>query len=135
MIKRKVALLGGVLLLSFLGSANAYGKVTIYDFFASWCGPCRADMARDNELQAEYGGKVKFIGVNEDVEQDKADAFINSTKPKFEIIRDPSHAFAKKMGADNKTPSTVIVSDKKGKEVINGSLSKFELKSKIGAHF
>lgn len=135
MAKRIAKFLGGILLFSFLEAANAaYEQITVYDFFASWCGPCRADIARDNELQEEYGEKVKFIGVNEDVEPDKADAFIASTQPNFDIKRDPSHEFAKSMGADNKTPSTVIVSNKKGQELISGSLSKSDLKDRINAH-
>jgi thiol-disulfide isomerase/thioredoxin len=137
MFKYTLSALSCALLASFLSSTNAYGSVvTVYDFFASWCTPCRADIARDNELQREYGDKVKFVGVNEDAEADRAKAneFIKSTKPNFEVKLDPNHAIAQSMGATNKTPSAVIVDGSGGQELINGSLSKSALMSRIDAH-
>jgi thiol-disulfide isomerase/thioredoxin len=130
---RGMTLLSGILMASVLGSTDAYASVTVYDFFASWCGPCRDDIRRDNELQREYGGKVSFVGVNEDEDDTAANAFISSTSPSFSIIKDPTHSKAKSMGAMNKTPSVVIVSNGRT-EVINGSISKSDLKAKIDAH-
>ena len=116
--------------LFYLEQCQAGQGVTVYDFAASWCGPCRGDVARDNELNNKYGGKVTFVLVIEDVEPAKGDAFVASTNPSFSVKKDPSHSFAQQMGATNGTPSTVIVSSK-GTEVINGSISKEDLMAKI----
>ncbi|MBF0200406.1 MAG: thioredoxin [Desulfamplus sp.] len=36
------------------------------DFWAPWCGPCRAIAPTIEELQKSYDGKVKFVKVNVD---------------------------------------------------------------------
>jgi thiol-disulfide isomerase/thioredoxin len=134
MFKMIDLLLGLIIIIFILSSCPVQAVVTIYDFGASWCGPCRSDIKRDNELQSEFGPKVRFIFVDEDVDESKADAFIQSTHPNFEVIKDPSHELAKSMGAVNKTPSAVIIGRNGEKEVINGSLSKEALRSKIQSH-
>jgi thiol-disulfide isomerase/thioredoxin len=134
MVIKKLLLLGSIAAIILFNSSQADATVTVYDFGASWCGPCREDIVRDNALQAELGENVHFIFVDEDVELDKGAAFINSAHPNFEVRKDPTHALAKSMGAVNKTPSAVIVGSKGEKEVINGSLSKDALKSKIQSH-
>ncbi|MCH7870654.1 MAG: redoxin domain-containing protein [Planctomycetes bacterium] len=43
------------------------GKVVVIDFWATWCGPCIAEMPKMKEIYAEYREKgVEFIGVSLD---------------------------------------------------------------------
>jgi thiol-disulfide isomerase/thioredoxin len=47
--------------------ASLKGKVVVIDFWATWCGPCIAEMPRMKELYAQYKDEgVEFIGVSLD---------------------------------------------------------------------
>ena len=47
----------------------------IIDFWADWCGPCKAVAPVLEELSNEYDGKVKVYKVNTEVEQELAGVF------------------------------------------------------------
>jgi thiol-disulfide isomerase/thioredoxin len=48
------------------------GKVVVIDFWATWCGPCVAEMPNMKKLYAEYRDKgVEFIGVSLDQPKDE----------------------------------------------------------------
>ena len=40
------------------------GKVTVIDFWATWCEPCQVEIPKYNELRQKYAGKdVEIVGV------------------------------------------------------------------------
>lgn len=40
------------------------GQIYVVEFWATWCGPCRATIPHLSKLQKQYGDKVTFIGVS-----------------------------------------------------------------------
>ena len=52
--------------------------ITVTDFFAEWCGPCKAMMPIIDDLASKYNtadSKIKIEKVNIDKEPEKADKF------------------------------------------------------------
>jgi len=46
--------------------ASQRGKVTLINFWATWCGPCRAEIPDLVALQNKYRDQLQVIGVSED---------------------------------------------------------------------
>ena len=51
---------------NFQADVLASDKLTVVDFWAEWCGPCRAIGPVIEELSKEYAGKVNVGKVNVD---------------------------------------------------------------------
>ena len=56
--------------------ADFAGKYVVYDFWATWCPDCRADLPAMKELCARYGEKAVFVGVSFDTDPEKLDAYV-----------------------------------------------------------
>jgi thiol-disulfide isomerase/thioredoxin len=50
--------------------ADFRGRPTVVNFFASWCGPCRAELPVLSQTAAQLGGRVSFVGVDSEEQGD-----------------------------------------------------------------
>jgi thioredoxin len=64
------------------------GGVTLLDFTAAWCGPCRALSPILAALQAEYAGKVRIAAVDVDDSPELAQRFGVRSMPTVVVWRD-----------------------------------------------
>ncbi|HOK09368.1 MAG TPA: thioredoxin [Candidatus Hydrogenedens sp.] len=62
--------------------------VSLVDFWAEWCGPCRMISPIIDELAKEYEGRVKIGKVNVDEEMELAEQFGVSSIPTLVILKD-----------------------------------------------
>lgn len=60
---KKLTFIGEDIMGKKVKSSSFKGKVTVLDFWASWCGPCKAEMPDLKKLEKEFGTKVNFVGV------------------------------------------------------------------------
>jgi thioredoxin 1 len=81
---------------NFAAEIEGASGLTIVDFWAEWCGPCRMVSPIVEQLAGEYAGKVKVTKVDVDANQ--------QTAAKFNIRSIPSILFFK----DGKLVDTVV---------------------------
>ena len=87
------------------------GKPLIINVWASWCGPCRAEMGSLERLAKQYNGRdFNVIGISTDDYQNKAMAFIEQTGITFENYHDSKLILETMLGA-NTIPLTVLVDE------------------------
>jgi thiol-disulfide isomerase/thioredoxin len=75
---------------NFQSDLAAYkGKVVVLNFWASWCGPCRAEMPALQQVSQEFTGKpVTFIGVDSSDVRDSAGKLLADLKVTYPTVYD-----------------------------------------------
>lgn len=96
-----------------LDVAALKGRPVVVDFWASWCGPCRAEQPELNRLARDYTARgVAFIGVDIRDDQAAAQAYERELGVLYPSLFDPSSAVAGTWGVT--APPTTVVVDARG---------------------
>lgn len=63
-------------------------ELTVVDFWAPWCGPCRKLGPVLDEIEQEYNGKIKIVKINTDENLKTAKEYSVSGLPSILIFKD-----------------------------------------------
>ncbi|WP_283679432.1 thioredoxin [Lentilactobacillus sp. Marseille-Q4993] len=67
--------------------AEVDNKITVIDFWAPWCGPCKIMDPVLEELEESYGDQIKFGKMNVDHNQDIAEEYKVMSIPSLVIFK------------------------------------------------
>jgi thiol-disulfide isomerase/thioredoxin len=96
--------------------AETRGQVTIVDFWATYCEPCRKSFPKYQEMVDKFAGKLVVIGVSvddpEDSEEQDIQAWVDELSVTFPIVWDKKKETAKAYEPE-KMPTSFVI-DKQG---------------------
>lgn len=102
------------------------GKVTVLDFWASWCGPCMQTMPEIDRIVKEIGGdQVELVAVNLQETRERAQAAVKRLNLTSTVVLDIDGEVAQQYQATS-IPQTVIIDcDGNVRHVFAGGGAKF----------
>jgi thiol-disulfide isomerase/thioredoxin len=89
------------------------GDVVLLNFWASWCGPCRAEMPLLDQLSDRYGDLgFTMLGINVEEDSALADRFLEGTPVDFPILYDRANSVSQLY--DVVAMPTTVILDRQG---------------------
>jgi cytochrome c biogenesis protein CcmG/thiol:disulfide interchange protein DsbE len=86
------------------------GYPVVINKWASWCGPCREEFGAFQQVSAEYGRRVAFLGIDsEDTSRGEAAAFLRSLPVSYPSYYDQSGELGEQITDSSSTPATVFI--------------------------
>ena len=115
---------------SFRLSENT-GKVTVVNFWASWCGYCMDEMSDLNKLQNKYGDEVTVLAINSGESKSEVDSYVGGQDYSMTFAYDEDDQVSSSYGIEY-LPQTYVF-DREGKlvEEFEGAYSYSDFKAAV----
>lgn len=118
--------------------SSLIGKVVVLDFWATWCGPCKASFPNMQKMVEKYANDKNieffFVDVWEKGEQkevfDKVSQFITDKKYSFNVLLDYDNSVSKLYNIQG-VPSKIVINKKGNLTSSNAFLSEDEVEMLI----
>jgi thiol-disulfide isomerase/thioredoxin len=76
--------------------SDHFGKPMVINFFATWCGPCEAEMPLLEEYANRFDNQIYIIGINAGEEKKLVSGYINKVNVTFDIFLDANESISRK---------------------------------------
>lgn len=85
-------------------------RALLVNFWATWCPPCRQEMASLERLSRRTGSALRVVGISVDEDVNLAREFVRKTGVTFLNLTDPAGRAAGRALGVNSLPETFLVS-------------------------
>ena len=87
------------------------GKITVINFWGTWCKPCIEELPTLDRIASEYKDKVTVIAVHSEYKKEEAEAFALSNYPGSAMMfaYDTDDTYYNRLGGRSTYPMTVII--------------------------
>jgi len=85
------------------------GHPVVVNKWASWCGPCRAELPIFQEVSTARGREIAFVGINARDERGSAESFAARYPVPYPSYEDPDERIARVLGVPSNFPVTVFI--------------------------
>ena len=113
--------------------AQQQGKPILLNFWATWCGPCRAEMPALQRISAEFSDTALVIGVNQGEQAPRVSDFADEFGISYPLLLDQNNAI-NQLYRVRSLPTTYFI-DANGviRDQVIGTASEAVLSSKLEA--
>lgn len=103
------------------------GKVVLLNIWATWCGPCVAEMPEIEQLSQDYAEDLVVIGVNCGEKEADVAAFVEEKGYTYRFAADEDYLISASLYPTNSIPYTVIID-------ANGVITQMHLGGGVGMY-